>query len=405
MTSPQPIATTVTVHGDGRFISTSLEAPHRVPQAITVDLSNYPLDDDTPYQARIHHGDHTARRAVIHALRDAIDAYPHPIDSVDRDQRPRLIAKIADCCKYPSLFQRPDGSLVLHQSRCKSRVCPRCGRLRILELRSKLLDRIQTYDDPRFVTLTISPGNQPLRAQIKHLAASFRRLRQTKRWQRKSRRGIYIVEITYNAAKQLWHPHLHVVVDGDYYDQAQLSDDWSRASGGSPIVDIRRISKRSDIAQYLTQYLAKSQAPANLKRPQLAEWAMSLKGLRMVQPFGAHDRADPIDHDSTDSPGPAKRIGSIIALMIARDAGDLRAARLLHTIHLIMDVSDDDPRHCDTRRLVQRLRIWAASRDIAGRRRDNNTGTTREPRNNHSATTTPLLDTLPSPPDNRYRHD
>ena len=398
MTQATPIADNVPVHGDvvvsagdHPVVTPSLDASVLTHLELSVDPTDVPLQSDNSYQVGVHHGCHASRRTIVQALSGDLyrDPPTGPLDVTD--PRTRLLNKIADCCRSPILFASADATnLFVHQSRCKSRVCPRCGRIRIVQLRDRLLEDVKLLDDPRFLTLTLVASDDPLQAQVDHLIASFRRLRQQRRWKIKSDRGWYFVEITYNRRTDRWHPHLHVVVDGKYYRQDMLSRDWEIASRGSTIVDIRRISKRSSIAHYVTDYVTKSQSPANVPGHKLVEWSMTIRGLRMVQPFGRRiDR--PLDHDTSEDVGPAQQIVPMMTLVHHRNLGDDRARRLVRTVIATTQVDatcldpDASIRHTKhIQQLIDRIRRWTL---VAGTKTPqfdrgigDNKGTTRDRR-------------------------
>lgn len=54
--------------------------------------------------------------------------------------------------------------------------------------------------------------------------------------------------------------HIHLVIDAKYIPRAVIKNIWSRITGDSYIIDIRRIAKNDfrSIAAYITKYLSKA---------------------------------------------------------------------------------------------------------------------------------------------------
>lgn len=360
MKKQPPITDTAAVHG-GCVISSkaaslaapSLDGPGKAHLESSVDHferdrdghlpdSSSPLNNDTDYQAWAHHGDHQARRQLIHALLTTADSVQWKKEQDSVHPARKLASKLAGCCAHPVIYSAPTTSrIIIHQARCKSRLCPRCGRFRVRSLREKMVDRVKNLDDPRFITLTIASGDDPLTDQIKHLIGSFRRLRQTQSWRKKVRGGWYFIEITFGKKTQQWHPHLHVIADGKFYHQSSLSKDWAAACGGSRIVDIRRVNSQSALINYVTKYVTKCQAPEHLPSRKTAEWAMALNNLRMIQSFGdCHKQI--ADHDTTTDLGPAVEIAYLGPLIAEGNDGDRRAQQLVTLVtHLAARKWDD----------------------------------------------------------------
>lgn len=142
---------------------------------------------------------------------------------------------------------------------CSFRFCPICSRIRAARIRRRLAYLVDNYPPPPGMNLkmiTLSVKNcQDLPGGIKHLVASFRRLRQTRHWKFHVSGGATIVEIT--GKKGNWHPHLHILCYSSYYPFALLLKQWKESSGGSAVW-ISPISKAKGLS-YVTKYITKFQ--------------------------------------------------------------------------------------------------------------------------------------------------
>lgn len=144
----------------------------------------------------------------------------------------------------------------------------------------------------RLVTLTVRTQALDLKPAIMKLYASFRRLRQRSYWKEHVNGGLALCEVKWNEAAKRWHPHLHVLADGQYMPHAALSAEWLAATGDSPIVDIRLIRSKSHVLNYVTKYITK---PADDgvydDEDRLAEAIKALKSVRLIIAFGTYKDA------------------------------------------------------------------------------------------------------------------
>lgn len=158
------------------------------------------------------------------------------------------------------------GEVRLTCQTCKMRICSACNQ----RIRRSVRERIQALlqADPaqkwRCVTLTRKSTQEPLKTQLKKLLQAFRRLRQSKLWKHCSRGGVALAEVTRNRETGLWHPHLHILVNGTYLPKPTLIENWKKASRGSYIVDVMLVKHQSAMATYLTKYMTKPEDHAGL---------------------------------------------------------------------------------------------------------------------------------------------
>jgi hypothetical protein len=158
-------------------------------------------------------------------------------------------------------------------------------------------------DSPRFVTLTLRTQSDTLAESLERLRSGWKRLRQTKLWKQKCEGGVYSLEVTRGRGGDRWHPHLHILVDGSFIPQRELSDAWLKATGDSCIVDIRAVRSRRQIARYVSKYVAKGDEFAAWTLEQIAEYAQAMCGQRVIQTFGSlHGKvADPREEVEIDA--------------------------------------------------------------------------------------------------------
>lgn len=256
-------------------------------------LSDAPLESDSVAQHRLHHGQHARRRMLIGQLIACADAdcVGKPLDY--RSPYRRLANKLTHCGRYPVVLkERETGELVVSRQLCRSRLCPTCGRIRSYRLRSELLPLVLSMDSPRLITLTLRSSADPLRSQISELLRCWSRLRRRRQSRNFLVGGFHAIEVTHNPQRDQWHPHLHIVADGRYWPQRDLSKLWESVTGGSSVVDIRAAHSRSAVIHYVTKYVTKCQTPDGLSASRLGEWCMAVQGLRMIQTWGTLHGSD-----------------------------------------------------------------------------------------------------------------
>jgi len=217
---------------------------------------------------------------------------------------------------------------------CKSRWCERCTLVRSATIR-KNLESAMKDQIVRMITLTQRHTDRPLKEQLAELIQAFRRLRTRANWRRCVVGGAFFVELTRNHETHTWHPHVHVVAIGNYYDHADLKKDWLSASGNS-IVHITLVRDKSAIGKYVTKYLTKpiddSKWTSDLE---LTEAIDALRSKRTVGTFGDWTTKKLLA--KPDHP-PARLIGWIAGLRIKASEGDKLAQKLV-------EVADSLPAH------------------------------------------------------------
>jgi hypothetical protein len=139
----------------------------------------------------------------------------------------------------------------------------------------------------RLVTLTKRHVDDPLRTQLDSIVSDFRRLRSTSWWRSHVVGGLAFLEVTLSKATRLWHPHLHLICTGHYLPHNELAPLWSSITKGSNVVDVRLVTERSDVANYVLGYVRKPLKSHLLHdEAKLVELIQALAGRRTVVTFG-----------------------------------------------------------------------------------------------------------------------
>lgn len=167
---------------------------------------------------------------------------------------------------------------------CGNRFCAICGSPR----RKRIKNRLQwlVHNRPRkrgtmlkHLTLTVI-NDADLPTMVKHLIKSFRKVRNRKYFKTHITGGAFVIELTHKG--NLWHAHIHCIIQSYRIDWNELQKMWYQCTGGSRGVYIKNIPPAQAI-NYLTAYITKSELPEEYQL--LASSA--LKNYRLFNPFGS----------------------------------------------------------------------------------------------------------------------
>ena len=188
-------------------------------------------------------------------------------------------------------------------------------------------------DSPRMITLTVrSTAAESLADLLAHLRSSFRRLRARAAWRAHVVGGIYTVEATHSPRTGAWHPHVHIIADGRYWNVQALQAEWNAASGDSYIVDIRPIRSKRGVARYVAKYVAKAADFAAWSDSVIEEYAEAMHGARLVHTLGnLHGRRLDADAGETIDGAEVARV-PIGYLAAVAASGAPRAERLVRRL-------------------------------------------------------------------------
>jgi len=170
--------------------------------------------------------------------------------------------------------------------RCKDRLCGNCSYAKsrvVAENMQKAIGENIT----RMITLTIAhKEGEKLKDAVARLYKSFRRLRSYALWKERVSRGTAFTEIVRDEARKCWHVHLHVICQGLFLDQRDLSSLWLRATGDSIIVDIRLVRSRRNVVEYVVKYATKAGISESWTDEALEDYVAGAKGVHAIISFG-----------------------------------------------------------------------------------------------------------------------
>ena len=256
---------------------TSLER-HETKSHLPAQLFDRRLDPDlTARDVSFRHSGWTRNRdRIMHAFR----SLRLPEKRLERFENCGANAWVMRATDEPELFR-------LSCDRCRDRFCVPCGREKAQVVAGNL-DAALGGRTVRFVTLTLRSREADLAECVDRLYRCFARLRRRKCWSCSQAGGAAFLEIKWTPEKQQWHPHLHIVCEGKFLDQRELSNNWKEITGDSFIVDIRLIKQSGDCARYVTKYVAKGLGGSYMHDPdKVQEAILCLSGRRLFATFGS----------------------------------------------------------------------------------------------------------------------
>lgn len=210
----------------------------------------------------------------------------------------RRLESFANCGACSTCEQTADDVRVRGSS-CHHALCEPCRQERSAKIRSSL-HLLCLGRTIRFLTLTLKHNDTPLCDQIDRLYRSFSVLRRRKSWKEHCVGGAAFLDLKISEKDDRWHPHLHVLVEGEWWDVKEISSEWLAVTGDSSIVDITRPRVIEDVCRYAVGYCTKTIDAAIWLRPdRLDEAIVALKGRRMCLTFGTW-RGTPLEPDEPD---------------------------------------------------------------------------------------------------------
>lgn len=199
----------------------------------------------------------------------------------------RNIDSLAECRKFATFKrEKMSGEVKVFSSACRDRWCVMCAGSKASFAKEQTRMYIESLQTARFLTLTLKHNTGDLKSQIEFLTDRFRALRRRAFWKKHVTGGIWFLQIKRGKNSGCWHPHLHILLDGESMVQGRLSELWEQVTFGSPVLDIRKVHDVEHLAEYVARYCAR---PAMLKDMPLAdrvEVITALYGKRTCGTFG-----------------------------------------------------------------------------------------------------------------------
>ena len=194
---------------------------------------------------------------------------------------------ITDCRKFAHFARdKSTGDVKVFADACRDRWCPMCAGQKAAYAKDQTEIYTKSLEAPRFLTLTLRNNESALKTQISFLQDCFRKIRCRAYWKKNVTGGIWFLQVKRGKDSGCWHPHFHILLDGNYMEQQKLSDLWKLVTFGSPVIDIRRIHNVEAAAKYVARYTARPAALADMPMADRIEVIKALHGKRLCGTFG-----------------------------------------------------------------------------------------------------------------------
>lgn len=212
---------------------------------------------------------------------------------------------------------------------CHDRFCVPCANERSRAIALNVIDFAKDRR-LRFLTLTLKATDQTLSEQIDRLLSAFQALRRRKFWTSRCFGGVAFLELNWNDKIGKWHPHLHILIEGNYLPHQALKKLWYHLTGDSWIVDIRAIRDATVATRYVTKYASKPLNNTFLHIPErLDEAIQSLKGRKLCLTFGTWRG---LSLSPTPCDGAWEHVASLEAIIEKASHGNTEAMAILQSL-------------------------------------------------------------------------
>jgi len=197
------------------------------------------------------------------------------------------LLNIRECRKFAKFaWDKNTGDVKIFSSACRDRWCPMCAAAKAAYAKEQTKIYIESLKIPRFLTLTLRNDPSTLKDQIEFLQDAFRRLRLRAFWRKNVTGGIWFLQVKRGKDSGCWHPHLHILLDGNYMEQSEISRLWELVTYGSPVIDIRKIHNAEAAAMYVSRYVARPALLSDMNMEDRIEVILALHGKRLCGTFG-----------------------------------------------------------------------------------------------------------------------
>lgn len=266
---------------------TNLDPPETSATPPGTPSEAFSFSDPLTPSARFRHSGWLPRRvATIRAFQQA-------------DLPAARLQRLAGCGSVAWVLRDPahPDRIKLATNRCHDRHCEPCAadkrRVVARNLQRALTESFASRSPRskvpllRFITLTLKSVDVPLKDQIDRIYTSWRRLRNRRSIKPLITGGLAFLELTISPQTGLWHPHLHIIVQGAYLPKDLLRKEWHVITGDSYIVDVRAIRSPAEAASYVAKYAAKAIGRRVWSNPDaFLEAVAALVGRRTFNTFG-----------------------------------------------------------------------------------------------------------------------
>lgn len=174
---------------------------------------------------------------------------------------------------------------------CTKRWCLICNRIKTANLINIYNPVLQQLTDKQFVTLTcrnVVAGQ--LNTKIKQMIKDYQLIQDKLRKQGIKLKGIRKLECTYNSIEKTFHPHFHLIIEGQAAAE-KLRDNWIDQDPENRILIANQVKpatagSEKEIFKYFTKISANNKNDKTVNIYALDWIFRSVQGIRIFQPVG-----------------------------------------------------------------------------------------------------------------------
>jgi len=181
---------------------------------------------------------------------------------LDNDHNTNRLELLMKCRRFAWFVRARETGLVhVASNSCRQRWCPICSSSRSSYMVQNITPWAEHTNRLKFMTVTMKHSSRSLSEQISRLYSDFRKLRCDPYFKKLCSGGIWFFQIKLDADKQLWHPHIHCLIQSKFIPHKWLSAKWLSITKYSCVTDIRAVRNPKTVAKYVARYCAR---PVNL---------------------------------------------------------------------------------------------------------------------------------------------
>ena len=206
-----------------------------------------------------------------------------------------LALKLADLKteNYQSYFNTYHCAETLQQSGnritgryCNNRWCLTCNRIRTAKLIKGYDQVLSEMNDKRFVTLTVpNCSAETLQETIREMIGTFKKIQKTFIKRKTAVVGIRKLEVTFNPARNDYHPHFHIICSGEHISQELVNEWLKRYENASRGAQDDRAGDNNSVME-LFKYFTKIVTKGSIHLKALDTIFNAMRGMRVFQPMG-----------------------------------------------------------------------------------------------------------------------
>ena len=210
----------------------------------------------------------------------------------------KTLERIQNCGNFIQSVLTADESTgkVVKANRCMNRFCPICLATRSRKqgfMLGVVLETLRENYDYKFLFLTLTVPNVPgdkLLEELKEQYEALRRFTQRKEFKNVSKGYVRKTEITYNSARNDFHPHIHILiaVENDYFTrenyvkQDKWLELWQKCKRDDSITQVHIKKADEESFRELAKYEAKDLEYLNYGEEVFDVFYKALKGRKTL---------------------------------------------------------------------------------------------------------------------------